>query len=203
MSGRHLAAGLGVLLLALHALPALAQTAAPQPSPPAPAAAEPFARERVLRGAATVQSIDQATRQVVLRAQDGRLSTITAGPEVRNLAQVRVGDRVVVEYRDALLLEMATPGTAAEPQAVTGAGRAEEGQRPGAVAGEALRVRVKIVSVNPADGRVTFEGPRGVRSVVPQDPRVREYVAGLRPGDEVDVTWVEALAVSVHPARGR
>jgi len=200
MSGRRLAVTLGALLLALPALP---QTAAPQPAQPAPAAAEPFARERMVRGEATVQSIDQQTRQVLLRGQDGRLATITAGPEVRNLAQVRVGDRVVVEYRDALLLEMAAAGSAAEPQAVTGAGRAGPGQRPGAVAGEALRVRVRIVSVNPADGRITFEGPAGVRSLVPQDPQVRAYIAGLRPGDEVDVTWVEALAVSVQPARGR
>ena len=189
---RRLMPALGLLLAA--------GTAAAQP----PSAAQPpLERERVVRGEATVQSVDQASRAIVLRGQDGRLAAITAGPEVRNLAQVRAGDRVVIEYRDALALEMAAPGTTTTPEAAQLSGRTEPGERPGALVSEAVRLRVRIVSVNPEDGRVTFEAPAGLRSIVPQDPRVRAFAAGLRPGDEVDVTWVEARAISVQPARRR
>jgi hypothetical protein len=76
-------------------------------------------------------------------------------------------------------------------------------ERERVVRGEAVRRPVKIVSVNPEDGRGTFEAPAGVRSIVPQDPRVRAFASGLRPGGEVDVTWVEALAIRVQPARRR
>ena len=199
MRVRHTIPAIGLLLLA-GAAAAQAPSAPAQP-PAAPQA--PLERQRVVRGEATVQSVDQATRVIVLRGQDGRLATVTAGPEVRNLAQVRAGDRVVIEYRDALALEMAPPGSSAAPEAAQLAGRTEPGQRPGVVTGEAVRLRVRIVSINPEDGRVTFETPGGIRSIVPQDPRVRAFAAGLRPGDEVDVTWVEALAITVQPARRR
>ena len=42
----------------------------------------------------------QSTREVVLRGPDGNSVTVTAGPEVRNLTQVRRGDRVVVKTRN-------------------------------------------------------------------------------------------------------
>jgi hypothetical protein len=175
----------------LLATPALAQ-----PS-------EPALRVATARLEARVESVNQATREVVLRGEGGRLVHFTAGPEVRNLAQLRAGDRVVVAYREAIALAMARPGTAPDPQAAIVAGRAAEGERPAAGLAEAVRVRVRIVAVNPAEGRVTYQGPAGLRSVVLQDATLRSFAAGLAPGDEVDVTIAEALAVTVEPARRR
>ena len=33
------------------------------------------------------------------------------------------------------------------------------------------------------------------------DPKVREFVRNLRPGEQVDLAYSEALAVRVEPAR--
>jgi hypothetical protein len=179
---------LGALLLAT---PAFAQPT------------EPAIRVETTRIEARVESVNQATREVVLRGEGGRLLSFVAGPEVRNLAQVRAGDRVVLAYREAIALAMARPGTAGEPQAAVGAARAAPGERPAMGVAEAVRVRVRIVALNPADGRVTFQAPGGLRSVVLQDATLRAFAAGLAPGDEVDVTFAEALALSVEPARRR
>jgi hypothetical protein len=180
-----------VLATLLLAAPALAQ------------APEPAIRVATTRMEARVESVNQATREVVLRGEAGRLVSFTAGPEVRNLAQVRSGDRVVVAYREAIALSMARPGAPAEPQAALVAGRAAQGERPGAAIAEAVRVRVRVVALNPAEGRVTYQGPAGLRSVVLEDATLRAFAAGLAPGDEVDVTLAEALALSVEPARRR
>ena len=52
-------------------------------------------QETLVTSSATVESVDQSTRQVVLRDNaDGAVFTVTAGPEVRNLAQVEAGDQV-------------------------------------------------------------------------------------------------------------
>ena len=151
---------------------------------------------------AVVELVDQRTREVALRGQHGERVVVAAGPEVRNLAQLRRGDRVVVTYGETLAVAMAPPGAGGPPSEVSeGAVRAAPGQRPGAAAGRQVRARVRIEAVDPGTGRVAFVGPRGVRRVVtPREPEVVDFVRRLRPGDEVDVTYIEAAAVRVEPA---
>ncbi len=60
---------------------------------------------------ATVQSIDQTTREVTLRYPDGSVSTFVAGDEVRNLAQVKNGDVVLMEYFAGLAVALAPKGS--------------------------------------------------------------------------------------------
>jgi uncharacterized lipoprotein YajG len=75
------------------ALPLSAQQS-PQPSNARPAVAGAASATAI----ATVEKIDQATREVSLRKEDGELVTIKASEDVRNLAQVKVGDKVIATY---------------------------------------------------------------------------------------------------------
>jgi hypothetical protein len=177
----------------------LSACAAPAQTPPRP---EPTAVAREAQFVAVVESVNQSTREVVLRGPEGNRVTVTAGPEVRNLAQVRRGDRVVVTYGAALAVEMAPPGGGGPPAEVaTGMARAEPGARPAGAVGQRVRARVRIQEVDPVTGRVAFVGPQGVRRVVtPQNPAMADFARRLRPGDEVDMTYAEAVAVRVEPA---
>ncbi|MFL5333757.1 MAG: hypothetical protein ACJ8H8_11390 [Geminicoccaceae bacterium] len=150
----------------------------------------------------TVESVNLNSREVVLRDQGGRLLHVVAGPEARNLAQLRPGDRVAIEYREAVAVEMVRPGDPRPPVEAAATGeRAPEGARPGGTLGQLVRVRVSIDAVDAATGRVTFTGPAGgAQTVTAQDPRMVEFVRNLRPGEEVDVTYTEALALRVEPA---
>ena len=58
---------------------------AQQETPP-PAAPESAQRAAVLDTRATVEEVDQNTREVRLRTMGGRELTVLPGPEVRNLA---------------------------------------------------------------------------------------------------------------------
>jgi hypothetical protein len=186
-------ASLALALVAAAVPAAMAQTAAPSPG---------AAASRLTTLTATVESVDMTTREVLLRGEGGRLATVAAGPEVRNLAQVRPGDRVVMEYQEAIAAEIVRPGDTRPPVAgAVGAGRAEPGQRPAGLAGEVVRVRVRIDAVDADAGVVTFTGPRGAtRTVAAREPAMRDFVRGLRPGEEVDIAYAEALAVRVEPA---
>ena len=172
------------------------------PPPAATSSPEPVHIIEEVESVAVVESVNQRTREVVLRGQDGDRVAVTAGPEVRNLAQLRRGDRVVVTYGEALAVEMAPPGVGGPPLEVAGgAVRARSGQRPGGAVGREVRARVRIEAVDRGTGRVAFVGPRGVRRVVtPREPEMVDFVRRLRPGDEVDVTYSEAVAVRVEPA---
>lgn len=172
----------------------------------APAYAQP-PREAVAARTATftaiVESIDHRTRQIVLRGDDGSLETVVAGPAVRNLAQVRAGDTVVLELGEAIAVALANPADGAPP---VGAGaamaRTEPGQLPGAGAAEGVRARVTVDSVNRRTGAVTFTGPAGVqRTVRPQRPDMIAFARGLRPGQQVDIVYGRSIAVRVEPMR--
>ena len=56
-----------------------------------------FSASQTMTTAAEVEAIDHETRVVTLRRVDGEEITFTAGDEVRNLAQVAVGDVLFAE----------------------------------------------------------------------------------------------------------
>jgi hypothetical protein len=150
---------------------------------------------------ATVQSVDQATRMVTLRDAAGKTTTFQAGPDVRNLAQVKPGDRVVVSYQEALLAEVVKKGTGTA-DASAAAVRAEPGQRPGVGVAEQVRIPVKVYAVDPAQNTIEVTGPRGYNTLFKvKDPKAQAFIRGLKVGDEIEVTYREAMAIAVEPAK--
>jgi hypothetical protein len=152
--------------------------------------------------AATVEAIDLVSRQAVLRGEDGRLVTLELAPEVRNLRQVKPGDRVTVTYEESVAAAISAPGDKRPPlEAATVLGRSKPGDRPGGAAGRMVRARVTIDAASAAGDSVTFTGPRGRQVVAPvADAGMQQFVRGLKPGDVVDVVFAEAVGVRVEPA---
>ena len=174
-------------------------------APSEPAAEKPIesaAREEVVRATATVEAIDAATREIKLKGENGSFSII-AGPEVRNFDAIRVGDKVNVAYFEALIAELKKKGAgAAEPSAVVTAERAPVGGIPSASASRIVTLPVKIESYDTATDTVVFTEPSGVRhTIVVQAQSMKELGRTLKPGDEVELTFVDAIAVDVVPAQ--
>jgi hypothetical protein len=191
-SASTLSAAVGVLLLA-----ALGACQSPAPRPPAPT--QVAHTKQVI---ATVESVDMSTRQVLLRTPDGTRATVVAGPEVRNLPQLRAGDRVNVTYQVAIAVQMAQPGTAPINAAALVTQRAAPGQLPGGAVSGVITARVTVVAAAPDGTSVTFTGPSGVSHTAEvSDPQMQSFVQRLKPGDQVDVGYVNEVAVSVEPMR--
>jgi translation elongation factor P/translation initiation factor 5A len=162
---------------------------------------EPVEVRDLLEVTATVDAIDLATRTVTVSDGAGNEYVIEAGPDVRNLAQVEVGDQVVVSYYSALAAEFKKPGEGAPGvQVDAAAGRAPAGERPAAATGKQVTATIVIDSVDAAENTVTFTGPRGLRTVLVESPAGQEFIKQLKPGDEVELTYTEAIAISVEPA---
>ena len=150
---------------------------------------------------ATIIAVDQELRLVTLRGPQGNLTAIEAGPEVRNLAQVEVGDTLRVVYERTYIAtltdaEVASPGTDIAAAAV----RAEVGETPGGAVGTMSTMMVTIESIGPEGRSATFRGPDGqLQAIDVQRPEGREFSRGLNPGDVVQLTFAEALAIMVEP----
>lgn len=160
---------------------------------------KPATVERTSEVTATVTAIDLPERLVTLKGPEGNLFTVQAGGEVRNLPQVEVGDRVVVRYHEAIAAEMAKPGQ--EASATATATRAPAGARPGAGLAQEVTTTVEITDLDLATHTVSFTDPDGLaQTITVQDPRMQDFVETLKVGDQVAVTYTEALAISVEPA---
>jgi Cu/Ag efflux protein CusF len=172
---------------------ALAADAAPTPH----IAGETVAQKVTVT--ATVEDIDLAKRIVTLKDEDGKISDIQVGKQVRNLAQVKKGDTVVATYREAVAYEVFKPGQT-QPGGAEGvvAGRAKPGQMPAGGMAEVSTVTATIEAIDKANSKVTLKGPEGHEVTVEvKDPTKLE---GVNVGDLVQLTYTKALAISVHRA---
>ena len=165
-------------------------------------AQQPTAGEAVISStsvSATVTKIDYKTREVTLRTQDGKERTIVADSAVRNLAQVKTGDVVTATYVEALAYEVVKKGAKAPGvEQVTGGGRAEPGTKPAGAIGQQTTVTVTVTAIDRSVPSVTFTGPKGnSRTIKVRHP---EKLEGVNVGDLVDITYTEALAITVDPA---
>ncbi len=158
--------------------------------------------EEIIEVSATVTAIDVAQRMVSLRRPDGEVVSVQVGEEARNLSQVKVGDRVVARYYQAIAATIEKPGEGAQsPEVALGAARSELGQRPAGVLAKQSTTRVKIDSVDTKKNVVRFYGADGLlRVLAVKRPQAQAFLRTLKPGDEVELTFTEAVAISVVPA---
>lgn len=147
---------------------------------------------------ATVESVDLDTREVVLRDEDGEAVRFVASDEVRNLAQVEVGDRVVVEHSVGLLL-MASPATGAEPVRadMLDVWRAEVGQKPGVRIEHTAAAVGTVTAIDEGARTVTI---RGVERTLVLEVSEDFDIDTINVGDDVNAIFQESIAISVEPA---
>ena len=152
---------------------------------------------------ATVKDVDSTSRMLTLVGPQGNAITLQVGEEVKNLAQVQPGDEVIVEYYVGLVAHISPSGDAPQDVSVTEAMvRAAPGQRPAGAVGGAVTALVTIDHIDIARNVVHFKGPSGKTQIVEvMKPEFRAMLKKLKPGDQVSLTYFEALAVNVVPAK--
>ena len=148
---------------------------------------------------AQVVGIDKATRTVTLKGPKGNVVDIVAGDEVKNFDQIKVGDFVVARYVEALTLELQkTKVAAGAPVMREEVAKAKPGERPAVGGARQVTVIADVTAVDPQKSTITLKGPRG--NVVTLNVRNPEQFKVVKKGDQVEVTYTEALALSVEPA---
>jgi hypothetical protein len=164
-------------------------------------ASEP-GRAAIVRAAeisAQVVAIDKATRTVTLKGPQGNSVDIVAGDEVKNFDQIKLGDFVVARYAQALTLELKkTKVKAGEPTVTEAAARAKPGERPAGAVGREVTAIADVIGVDAKKKTITLKGPRG--NIVTLDVQNPDQFKVVKKGDQVEVTYTEALALSVEPA---
>jgi hypothetical protein len=148
---------------------------------------------------AKVVGIDKATRTLTLKGPQGNVVDVVAGDEVKNFDQIKLGDLVVVRYAQALTLELRKTKTKAGDVSVSeGAARAAPGERPAVAGARQITAIATVTAVDKKNSTITLKGPKG--NVVTLNVHNPDQFKVVKKGDQVDVTYTEALALSVEPA---
>jgi len=164
-----------------------------QPKAPVAAVA---AQETALLYDGEVINIDAATRTVTLKNQDGE-STIVAGPDVKNFAEIKVGDRFDVVYELAIAVELVkvkNPGVTGE-QVTTTTATAPQGDKPGMITTNTITATANVEAIDATKNIVSLKGPQGnIIKVKAQNPDLMKDIAV---NDQVKVVYTEAIAAVV------
>ena len=173
----------------------MAAAPAPQPSPTP--GGPGMAGARVIHTTAKVKAVDLSTRMVTIKRQDGTTATIHADDSVKNLDQLKPGDRIVMDFYQSVAVALKKKGTAT--RGVTAAEQmdtAEKGQMPGAVGARVVTVTAKITKIDKKNQTVTLKGPDGKSTTV--DVKNPENLQKAHVGDYIEITYTEALAIAVE-----
>jgi Cu/Ag efflux protein CusF len=155
-----------------------------------------YQASNVIELQAQVVDVNKKTRDIKLKAKDGETTSIKAGNDVENFAQIKKGDMLKVRYLESLTLELKKGG--GDPIVVSDTSdlvRAQPGQKPGAMAIDKVSAVGTITKLDKKTQHVTVKGPQ--RTVVIHVQK-KDVFDTLKKGDQIEATYVEALAVSVE-----
>lgn len=153
---------------------------------------------QTVRKEATVVGINPETRTVTLKGQEGRVFLVTAGDQVRNFDQIKLGDKVVADYVASISLSLKKGGSGIrERTEKEDMVRAPVGATPGGAVGRQVTILANVTAVDAKNKKVTLRGPDGNSvDLVVQDPN---QLALIKKGDQVEAVFTEALAIAVEP----
>jgi hypothetical protein len=174
------------------ALPAAAQ----QAQPAQPRVVDAAAAGDVVTLTAKIDAVDQAKRTVTVTGPLGRTVTLKVDEKVKNFAQVKAGDEIVLKYAEAISVALVKGGGGrSETVTTTGPVTAAPGAKPGAAMAQQTKIVAKVERVDDKRQVVLLEGPKGgYAEVKVKDPAVFKNV---KVGDDVEVTYTEAVVIDV------
>ena len=140
----------------------------------------------------TVEAIDHANRQVTAKKPDGTYEAFYVPASVRRFDTLKVGDRITAKYYENMVLQLKAPGDAAVDSTSGGVVRAEG--TAGTVSHQRT-ITATITAIDPNLPSITFTGPQNWKySTRVQD---KAALAKVKVGDRVDITWTEAMILSL------
>lgn len=173
-----------VALAALCAAPALAQ------------GQKPVVQTEAIERTATIEAISHETREITLKSQEGRMETVVAGPEIKRFGELKVGDTVTFRYYESTAYSIRKPGQPAPAApAIDASVQRGTGAKPSGTISQqqTATVTIKAIDLKVPSVTVTTDEKKTVTFRIADVKNIE----GLKVGDKVDITYTEAVMISV------
>jgi Cu/Ag efflux protein CusF len=149
---------------------------------------------------ATVEAIDAATRTLTVKEEDGDFVPITVPKSMERFDEIKVGDTITARYYDNIVIRLKPPGEPAVDDTSEGLTRATSGT-PAGTAAMQRTITATITEIDPKAPSISFKGEK-VKWEYSSRVADKAALAKVKVGDRVDITWTEAVTVSVtSPAK--
>lgn len=149
----------------------------------------------VIRWTGTVKAVDAQAKTVTIEGPAGKSATINA-KNARNLDQVKVGDKVNIQFTDELALfvrKSDAPPAATEAKMVQ---LAPKGEKPAGLVAQTIELTGNVESVDTKNRTLDLKGPAGNVRTYKVDKTVKNFDQ-IKKGDQVVLRFTEAVALSV------
>ena len=164
----------------------------------------PRAQTKIIPGetttiTATVEAIDATTRTLTVKGPGGNFVPITVPKSVERFSEIKVGDTITARYYDNVIVRLKPPGEAAVDTMTEGVNKGG-GASPAGTAAMQRTITATIVAIDNAVPSITVKGEK-VNWTYSSRVADKAALAKVKVGDRVDITWTEALTLSVTPPK--
>jgi hypothetical protein len=144
-----------------------------------------------------VEGIERSTRSVTVKLPDGTYEIFNMPKEIKRFDTLQVGDRITATYYENIVLQLRPPGSKPTDSTSDAVKRADTGDA--VTASHQRTITATVAAIDQKIPTITFTGPNGWKYTGKvQD---RKALAQVKVGDKIDITWTEALVVSVIDAK--
>ena len=144
---------------------------------------------------AVVDKIDLEKRKVTLTLDDGKTKTYKVDKAAVNLDQVKVGDHVKMSYTEELIVTVNKSGETPGAASIGAIAVTPKGSKPGGVMVETTAISGKILAIDSAKRKITYEDPDGKKKTVKVKKGID--ISGLAVGESVDAVLTESVIIKV------
>jgi Cu/Ag efflux protein CusF len=156
-------------------------------------AQQPVTKSASVTATFTITAINKSARIVTLKDSHGLYDDVYCGPDVQRFDALKVGDTVTFTYHESLVTAIAKAGSLKPAQAA--AVTRSAGTAPGGTVSHQMTATVTIEAIDAKVPSVTIKTGEG-HSMAFQIENAKN-LEGYKVGDKVDITYTQALAVSV------
>ncbi len=143
---------------------------------------------------AKVEAIEVQSRTLTLKKEDGTYTTLIVPTAYERFDGLKVGDTVTARYYDNIVFRKLNPGEKPADSTTADLSRTP-GSKPGGTAATQRTITTRITAIDEKIPSITLTSPNGwVYSSKVQD---RALLKTVKVGDQVNVTWTEAVSISV------
>src|SRR5262249_10553230 len=137
---------------------------------------------------------DSSRRQITVKKPDGTYDMLYVPAAIKKFDTLKVGDKITANYYENMVLRVAPPGSAPKDIDSTALTQAATGTA-GTVAHQRT-ITATIAAIDMQVPSVTFTGPNNWKySTKVKD---KDALSKVKVGDKVDITWTEALVLSLE-----
>jgi len=142
---------------------------------------------------ATVEAIERSTRQVTVKTDKGAYEVLYAPEELKRFDTLKVGDPVSVTYYENLVLRLKEhdeKDVDRRAMSVT----PSESKSSGTVSHQRT-ITATVTAIDQKAPSITFTGPHDWTYTTRVEDK--QALAKVKVGDKVDITWTEAMILSL------